>query len=721
MRRAAWCLGLVVTSTILVTLTHVDLRNSLLLILCVSLQAWAGGYAWRALSPRSISLAETIGAGLAVGSAVAALAAAIAGLLPLSSDVRPWAWLIVPVLGTILWATRRARGMHVRPLAPTRNGVRLGVGVGLLLGLVTWFVNVRNYPLAWLGDVTTYHPDMLFFQAISTSVASFGSHDSILMAGSDLRYHWFVYGWAGQLTASADSVPFVVLTRLLPMVAIVSLVLLATAWAGRLSRIRWVPVLAAVLVVAGGYVGASYGTILNADSPSQALSMTWLVALSMSFLAYLRHPKAWGLAAVTIALVAACAGGKISAAVVAVAGMGFVLLVSIIRREAWLRPALIAFVGSVVALVIVYGLFLTGSAEQGGLRLFNLLDKASTVQGLNPMNSMLGIIAGTVILLLAIIARWAGLAWLIVSPRSRYMPVTVYGAGLAVTGVLTILFVSGGLNDTWFALASSVPLAVFSAVGVGRALTTIRGRQILVPLVTAAALLTIVVVALWASDVTTHSLRWIGPVVALLGSIGIALFASRSPTLTGGFGVRAFAITLTLLVLLACAGRISGLASNKIAVSGGSSGGNAGLSPFLAFVESQDQELIITINSDQVRAGSFLNERASSSDIVATNVTFSPIVASLSSLRTYVSGIKYQAPYGRPDSIPVLLQRERESFAFITSPSTTTVAPLCSAGVDWLWVDPRRSTSSGLTEFTITEFESETAVILRMLPGTCGP
>jgi hypothetical protein len=540
------------------------------------------------------------------------------------------------------------------------------------------------------------------------------------MAGADLRYHWFVYGWAGQLTASADALPFVVLTRLLPIVAIVSLVLLASAWAGRLSRIRWVPAMAAILVVAGGYVGASYGTILNADSPSQSLSMTWLVALSMSFLAYLRHPKAWGLATVTIALVAACAGGKISAAVVAVAGMGLVLLVSVIRREAWWRPALFVFAGSVAGLVVVYLLFLNGSAEQGGLRVFNLVDKASTVQGLNPLNSTLGIIAGTVILLLAIVARWAGLAWLIASPRSRYSPSTVYGTGLAAIGFLTILFVSGGLNDTWFALASSVPLAVLSAVGVGRAISTIRGRRVLIPLVVAAAVLSLLVAALWASDVTSLSLRWIAPIVALLGSIGIALILSKQPRLVGNTSTRVFAVTITVLVLVACTGRLTGIASNTIGVGSDAGSSNAALSPLVSFVASKDQELISTLSIDQIRAGEFLHENSDSSDLVATNISFSPLVAALSGRRTYISGIKYQAPYGRPASLSELLQRERESLDFITSPSATNVVPLCSAGVDWLWIDPRRVASGAITEFASTEFSSESAEILRMIPGSCG-
>jgi hypothetical protein len=105
---------------------------------------------------------------------------------------------------------------------------------------------------------------------------------------------------------------------------------------------------------------------------------------------------------------------------------------------------------------------------------------------------------------------------------------------------------------------------------------------------------------------------------------------------------------------------------------------------------------------------------------VATNISFSPLVAALSGRRTYISGIKYQAPYGRPASLSELLQRERESLDFITSPSATNVVPLCSAGVDWLWIDPRRVASGAITEFASTEFSSESAEILRMIPGSCG-
>ena len=47
------------------------------------------------------------------------------------------------------------------------------------------------------------HPDMPFFQALSTSLARLGPLDSAFMSGAQVRYHWLTYAWVGQVTEAA--------------------------------------------------------------------------------------------------------------------------------------------------------------------------------------------------------------------------------------------------------------------------------------------------------------------------------------------------------------------------------------------------------------------------------------------------------------------------------------------------------------------------------------
>lgn len=118
MRRLIACLALSVLGCLLLILSHVEAAESALLMLCVSIQAIAGGYIWRVVMRKPVSLPEVVGGGLAVGSAGAALLAAIASLLPLSSALRPWAWALMPLLTVILWLLRRLSGRTL-PASPT--------------------------------------------------------------------------------------------------------------------------------------------------------------------------------------------------------------------------------------------------------------------------------------------------------------------------------------------------------------------------------------------------------------------------------------------------------------------------------------------------------------------------------------------------------------------------------------------------------------------------
>ena len=249
----------------------------------VVVQAATGAFWWRVARGPSVRVLEAAGMGLALGTAVATLS----GVLLVGIAPAGWGWLL-PTLVTLVAAPfviRRTPGLLRTWRATAWRPALMALVVSAALGLASIAVNLRNYPLQSSGVISTYHPDMPFFEAFSTSLARFGPGDSIFMAGAELRYHWFSYAWAGQLAESAGTGPFVVLTRILPVIALVGAVLIAVSWTQRLSRGFWAPTLAGVLIVFGGYVGASYGTILNFDSPSQALTTMWMLGLCLALLA----------------------------------------------------------------------------------------------------------------------------------------------------------------------------------------------------------------------------------------------------------------------------------------------------------------------------------------------------------------------------------------------------------------------------------------------------
>jgi hypothetical protein len=698
-----WVPGAIATlGFVVLVATGVTVTTSLLALLVIGAQGAAGAYAWHHLTRGHAGAVELTGMGLALGSA----AAVLCGLIVTTLGLGGWGWLLpaVVALGTAIVARRGRRSPPRATAARTPVAVIAGLLVGAVLGVLSLLVNLANYPLTWAGRWDRYHPDMLFFEALSTSLARYGPLDSVFLSGGQVRYHWLVYAWSGQVAEASAAAPFVVLTRVLPFMATAMVVLIAVSWSARLSRVPWVPSLAVTLILSGGYVGATYGTILNFDSPSQAVSTAWLLALCVAFLRFVHGRVRTRSAVLTLLLLAfAASGGKISSGAIGVGALGVTWVAGAARRAAWRWRALAGAAAAAAGLVAAYLLVVSGSADPGGLALGRLVDRASSVQGLNPLNSSLGIVAGTLILTIAIVVRWAGAAWLLAAVRSRWSPASLLGLGLAVTGVATVLLVSGGLNDTWFALAASAPLSIISAAGAGRAAAVVGAAGattwITRPLAWAVAgglAVAGVVTALWLTggsggNVWVSSLRWLGPLAALGGGLLIGAVIARHRRLRGGYRRRWLAMTILILVVAAAPGRALGLAGSSFGVQSDVGLSDSSFTPWEPFVEGIDAERVTGWNSDQAAAGAWLRDSAQPDDIVLTNVTFSPLVPALTGLRTWVSGSQYQAPYGRPDQLPVLVQREQDSWGFIDGPTEATAAQLCADGVRWIWVDPERT------------------------------
>jgi hypothetical protein len=369
----------------------------------------------------------------------------------------------------------------------------------------------------------------------------------------------------------------------------------------------------------------------------------------------------------------------------------------------------------------------------------SLLERASSVQGLNPMAGTAGVLLGTCILALAIAGRWAGLTWLIGDRDTRWSPGTVFGAGLAVVGLATIFLLSGGLNDTWFALAASAPLCAISAWGASDAVRATngawaRGRDSVVrspalPWVgalLAGVLLLVVVLLLWTLGPNTGTnLRWAGPVVAVIGAIiaggVIAGFADRSlgTTTTRDRLRHGTAVTIVVLVTMAALARVLGLAADRFGVPadfGRRSTEFALDGPFLGI---RDGFLTWTWSADQAAAGAWLAGRPEAG-LVATNQTRSPVVAMLSGRQTLISAVQYQGPYGTYEGLGNALVRDGDSWRFIQTPNAEHGRKLCDQGVRWIWVDPTRTDVRAWSPYASVVFQRPDVIILALDPSLCG-
>ena len=711
-------LGLVVAIVgwIFLVATGVDVLHSLILVLVLVSQGWAGAYLWRLGRREEISALEEIGAGLALGTVFAV----VCGLVVTTFTHVAYGCLLPAGVALVVWVIRRSRGHRLAPGPVLQSSLRWGALAAIGLGVISLIPNLRSYPLTWTGTWSGYHGDMLFFESLSTSMARLGPLNSIFSPDALVRYHWLTYAWSGQVTATTSTASFIVLTRVLPFVAVIGSCLVAASWAARLTRVAWVPTFAVVLLVTGGYLGASYGSIFNFDSPSQSLSVLWLLGLVVALLEFVRRPSCT-LGAFVALLACGVTGGKVSAGVVVVAASIWLAFVGVVMRKTWGRQALVACLVTSGAAAAGYLLVIAGSADPGGLHLFSVLDRASSVQGLNPVAGPVGVALGTLILIAAIGARWVGVLWLMRDPLHRAQPYVVISVGFMLAGAGTVIVLSGGLNDMWFALAASAPLAVVSAVGAGSAWEVFagRGKSVLAMCAGAAVLLTIAAFALWSTGASggnafSSTLRWAAPVVAIGGAFIAAAFIGRRPG-----GRRAFWAACVLVLLFTVA------LARFLSLSPRSAGEAAPMAdyaftPVRSFTMAIDKDRVTGWSDHQVAAADLIRSKSPIDAVVATNVTFSPLVPALTGRQTWVSGIGYQAPYGRPAGIPVLLERERQSHEFIDTPTGDGARALCSSGIRWLWVDPSRTETRSWTPFADIVMQAGDVIVLRMTAGTCG-
>ena len=697
----------------------------LVLLLAVIVQSFAGFVLWRLLRPQS-GWVELAGMSVVIGTLLAVFSGIV--LQPLFG----WGWALPGLVALIVWALqlRRSSRFNSAKVEKADRPLAIAVVIGLALAVVSFGLSVRSYPLNWEGSWGGFHGDMAFFEALSRSIPTLGVFDSIFTPGQEIHYHWLAYAWTGQLTTSFDAQPFLVLTRVLPVITLFAGVTLIAAWTRRLSRVSWAPTLAVILLLLGGHLGIVYGSVYNFDSPSQSLSVVWLIGFVLLLLqVWGSRYSRFGIVAV-LGLVGLFSAGfmlvKVSTAAVAAAVLVAVVIWQLIqhRRVTVVQAGIV--IAGLVPMAIAYFVFLAGGNGGGGIAVGSLLDRASSEQGMNPTVGIIGVALGTGILALGIGVRWVGTLWLATDSRWRARPEFAIGIGLVVSGVGAAIVLNGGQNELWFAAAAAGPLAALSSVGVGNAWecvhSRVAGKQILtaVAVVLSAVVVYVVVWVLWASgpsgnDAWIPTLRWLGPiaglvVAALLAWLVMILIGVRS--LIAGVGL------FVLIATLATApGRLLGVGTGLV----GSPPDvrSEFFSPPTDILPYLDQDSVSAIPAGYLQAGEFLRSNSADGDLVATNLTFSTIVPALSGVQTLVSGTGYQTPYGPAGGEQILLEREVDSYGFINAPSVATVAPLCEAGVRWVWIDPNRTGNADWSGFLRSRYEDDSVIVGELDPALC--
>lgn len=518
---------------------------------------WLGGIVlWQWLTSGASRLQRALPLGAVLGLLVALLGSQISIFLGSGT----WGWLFAPAIALVLVIVPGSRRRAFPgSLTCSDTGSLRGVGwlawipvaaLGLMLQIPNWIKTpiVNGYVAG-----NSYHPDLVFLEALGQSVSALGPQDNLLLSDAPVRYHWFIYGWSGLVTQLTGAEPFWVLTRIVPVILTVLAAWLAALWARQFSETRWVPPLAALLVVVAGYVGADQGVMVTFDSPSNGLATVALLAFSVTYTLAIRSVRPAHYIVILGFLSFGLAGSKASHAVIACLGAGVAAIaLTLGTRGPMARSAWSATLATALGALGGYVLLLSGiSGSDSQIAVGGDVPHASTYQGLDPTGAEWGFVLGTLILMLAMAPRWIGLIPLVRSARGRAMPETWLVLGMVVAGAVPLALLTSGINAAWFALGASGPASVMSAVGIGvlAEYLSVRGpRRFLVGVLAVAVVAWLIVFLNYGLEQVTGSMvGWRAPVLAWI-VCGVASFI-LVPLVSGRLLYRwTFALALTISV-----------------------------------------------------------------------------------------------------------------------------------------------------------------------------
>jgi hypothetical protein len=423
-------------------------RDSLILGLATIGQIIPGALLWIWLSKkREVSFSEILGMGLALGSLLSLLSSQFFRV----TEIRNISWAIplavtVPIL--ILKMLINNEPLVAKSFSSNiRNELKVYFPT-ILFGIVQLSVWFRWHPLKWSGW-WKYHTDVPYFESLSNSLALLGATGNLLDPSLDSRYHWFAYAWVGSLTNSLNIESFVVLTRLLPIVALTMGATVAYSWASSMSKRLWTPGIAALIVVIAP--GLSVGSFVMLRSPSSAMTVGWSLGFSFLLFELIKGVTRQKVAYFTLGLLASgIVGGKASNSVIFGAALVVMLVASFTQERNLRNRILTSGILSLVAIGVTFKLIIASPESR---------------------NLTIGIFLGFPGLLLTVIPTVLGVYGLLKYRQSNLDPLICFTLSIFLVGALSSLFthdVAGG--QIYFLVSAATICIVPSVIGIEKLL-----------------------------------------------------------------------------------------------------------------------------------------------------------------------------------------------------------------------------------------------------------
>ena len=336
--------------------------------------------------------------------------------------------------------------------------------------------------------------------------------------------------------------------------------------------------------------------------------------------------------------------------------------------------------------------------------------RASTWQGLDPLTGRWGPLAGTLALVLAVLARLSGTLWLATDRKARRSPEMFFASGAIAVGFLALIALRGGINELWFLLAASAPVAVISAFGVGQAQSWLHSHSgktkvllVTFAIAVAASVVSLVLSRNWVFDSSPlEFFQWPGllfwlaivSIWVLIPSMAYLFWrASRRKISVSSVSAWRWilAVSISALVLTSILTRpaVIWTESRTLTTEMGL------IQPMTPAETMQGQLPAIQEGSDPLSArftaSQWLNDNTSVDDIVITNRPESSFIPAFTGHRMYLAGQEYQFGLG-PVSQHAEIERRAELSRDLENLMSTDLARiLCQEGIAFAWIEDGKS------------------------------